>query len=48
MPPTDKRAATGSQDLIALLAFYLFATVMIASAVLVIFARNIAIDSPYR
>ena len=40
MLPTDKRAATGSQDLIALLAFYLFATVMIASAVLVIFARN--------
>ena len=40
MPPTDKRAATGSQDLIALIAFYLFATVTIASAVAVIFARN--------
>ena len=40
MPPTDKRAETGSQDLIALLSFYLFAGVMLIAAVAVIFARN--------
>jgi NADH-quinone oxidoreductase subunit J len=39
-PRTDNRAATGFSDLIALIAFYLFATLTIASAVAVIFARN--------
>jgi NADH-quinone oxidoreductase subunit J len=40
MPPTDKRRRNRVQDLIALIAFYLFATLTIASAVAVIFARN--------
>ena len=34
--------------MIAVIAFYLFAAMTIASAVLVIFARNIVADAPYR
>jgi NADH-quinone oxidoreductase subunit J len=40
MHPTDKRPQLRSPHLIATIAFYLFATLVIASAVAVIFARN--------